>query len=175
MKREIFDKLALSYMDGLVLDVACGEGRFISQAPERIYGVDWNEKSIDICINKGYTVSNASVTNMPFGDGMFDAVNCSHIIEHLMPQEAHKMLTEMDRVLKRGGVMAIQAPLMNKNFYNDFTHLKPYNSTALRRYLVGGKQKTLGDIGGYEELLLEYRKSKFRMRNTGYLMIFRKL
>lgn len=51
----------------------------------------------------------ASMTDM--GDiGGFDAVYCSHALEHLVPHEADQALREFRRVLKPGGVAIILVP-----------------------------------------------------------------
>lgn len=51
----------------------------------------------------------ASMTDM--GDiGDFDAVYCSHALEHLVPHEADRALCEFRRVLKPGGHAVILVP-----------------------------------------------------------------
>lgn len=130
-----------------ILDLGCGEGEFIVIDPKRIVGVDSNKKSISICKKKKLKALHGSVTKLPFRDNTFDGIHCSHVIEHLMPKEAHMMLLEVSRVLKKGGIFVISTPIFWEGFYDDFTHLKPYNPESILRYLVNnGQQKTLGDI-----------------------------
>jgi len=51
----------------------------------------------------------ASMTDM--GDiGSFDAIYCSHALEHLAPHDAAKALSEFRRVLKPGGFAVILVP-----------------------------------------------------------------
>ena len=156
-----WDKLALYYMKNSqkILDVGCGVGRFISNDPKRILGVDGNKESINLCKNKGFDVTLGNVTKLPFKNEGFDAVNCSHLIEHLYPKEAYKLLKEIDRVLKPGGILCISAPLMNSRFYWNLTHIKPYYPQAILHYLNPGKskQQTLEKIGNYKEIKLKYR------------------
>ena len=47
-QKKEWDKIAYSYLRDLtpILDAGCGEGRFISQDPEAIIGLDWNAESI---------------------------------------------------------------------------------------------------------------------------------
>jgi SAM-dependent methyltransferase len=51
----------------------------------------------------------ADLTDLPFGDGDFDLVLCSHVLEHV-PNDRRAML-ELCRVLRPGGTALIQAPV----------------------------------------------------------------
>lgn len=51
-----------------------------------------------------------AVKRFPFKDGSFDAVFCSHIVEHLDPNQARYMFGEVLRVLKPGGVFRVVVP-----------------------------------------------------------------
>jgi len=177
MKHQKFewDKIALSYMSGQIFDIGCGEGRFISHRPKTIVGIDSNKQSVEICKEKGFDVFFGRTQNFPVKDNSFNAVHCSHVIEHLMPEDAHKLLLEMDRVLKVRGIFCIRAPLLWKGFYHDFTHIKPYYPEAILRYMINGKQKTLGEINGeYKVLELKYRMSE-KKEKTGFMLILKKI
>jgi SAM-dependent methyltransferase len=47
---------------------------------------------------------------LPYPDGSFEAVLGSHVLEHLTPDEAESLLTELHRVLRPGGVVRIAVP-----------------------------------------------------------------
>lgn len=49
---------------------------------------------------------------LPFADEVFDAVYCSHVLEHLPRQEAASLLRHMRRVLRPGGVIRVVVPDM---------------------------------------------------------------
>lgn len=51
----------------------------------------------------------ADARDLPFEDGSFDAVLCSHVLEHI-PADV-KVAREMARVLTRDGVALIQVPV----------------------------------------------------------------
>jgi SAM-dependent methyltransferase len=51
----------------------------------------------------------ADARELPFGDGSFDAVLCSHVLEHI-PEDV-TVAYEMSRVLAPGGVALIQVPV----------------------------------------------------------------
>lgn len=204
-QKESWDNIALKYMSESksILDIGCGEGRFIEKDSKRIIGIDRNENSIDICLNKGLNVQVGIVTELPFKNQSFDAVHCSHVIEHLYPDEAHKLLSEMNRVLKTGGIFCIRTPLLYSHFYDDFSHIKPYNPEAILHYIQikDRGQNTLQRIDGkYEKIKLKYRNRQLfksisntsfkrfefffnlfyrfgigSLKKTGYMLVLRKI
>ncbi len=205
-QKKQYDKIALSYMleCNKILDVGCGTGRFMLNYPSRIKGVDHNKESVETCLKKGYDVIRADVTKLPFEDNSFDGVHCSHVIEHLQPNEAYKLLSELVRVLKKNGVLVIRTPMLYPGFYDDFTHIKPYHPKALLHYLTTyekSEQTTLTPIKGkFKVLKLKYRKAPLflsildtplffifplfnllyrfgisSLKKTGYMLILKKL
>lgn len=56
----------------------------------------------------------ADIRALPFDDGAFDGVECYHVLEHLLPDEAKAALTECVRVLKPGGELAVAVPDLRK-------------------------------------------------------------
>lgn len=155
-----------------ILDIGCGEGSFVQLDPIRIVGIDHNRKSLSICKNKHLSVVYGKVTKLPFANKSFDGVHCAHVIEHLFPIDAHKMLNEIGRVLRKKGVLVLSTPILRKEFYNDFTHIKPYNPESIIRYLVYGEQKTLEDIEfKFKRLRVYWRFSVLPLPGrAGYLL-----
>lgn len=184
-QKEKYDNIALSYMESCekILDIGCGTGRFISFDPERIEGIDQNEENVKTCKSKGFKVKTGQATMLPFGDNAFDAVHCSHLIEHLNPYDAYELLSEMNRVLKTDGIFCIRGPLMNSKFYDDLTHVRPYTPRAILHYMQieENEQRALSKIPRlYEQLLLKYRKKTTRFMNipigkTGFMLILKKI
>ncbi len=54
-------------------------------------------------------MAHADITSLPFGEIRFDAVLCSHVLEHVL--EDRKAMSELHRVLKPGGWAIIQVPV----------------------------------------------------------------
>jgi len=74
--------------------------------------------------------------NFPFDDESINAYIYFHTIEHL-PDSMHA-LSEIYRTLKKGGVCLIATPDWEKqknSFYDDPTHVKPYNKIGMGRLL----------------------------------------
>lgn len=151
---EIFNKKAWQCFVGVdkVLDVACGSGRFIAVNPERAQGIDSNPHAVQHCQAQGYKVIKGDALDLPFADNSFSGVHCAHLIEHLYPQEAWKLLCELTRIVEPGGILVLQAPLLSRTFYHDMSHIKPYPPQAILEYLRGGwkdtQPQTFGEIGG---------------------------
>jgi SAM-dependent methyltransferase len=114
-----------------VLDVGCGGGRHIRQTrmiPGIVsIGLDLGKKEVAdtakmlreldaLPTQYGGAVPGAgpwasmrgSVYSLPFKDEAFDCVIISEVLEHL--HEDERALTEISRVLKRGGVLAASVP-----------------------------------------------------------------
>jgi len=143
-QKKDWDKKALEIMKDseLILDAGCGLGRFISQNPDKIIGLESNPANLRACEKKGYKVTSGNLTNIPFENEKFDGIYCSHVIEHLNHSELHQTLEEFNRILKNNGWLIIAAPLLWKHFYSDLTHVRPYNPESLIHYLVNGTQRT---------------------------------
>ncbi len=99
-----------------VLDVGSGEG-FFKFFFDRYYenqldwhGIEvWKERA-EFCRHIGYNIQevNLEAGKLPYGDGEFDLVLASHVIEHI-PNPA-QIIQEMGRILKKGGVLLIATP-----------------------------------------------------------------
>lgn len=117
-----------------VLDLGCGEGKLLEKDPDNFYGVDLNDGIIKKCQAKGLQVKFGNVTEIPYDDDSFDVIHNRNIIEHLFPEQAHKMLLEMKRVLKHNGLIILITP-MPATIWNTFGHIKPYPPMAISKIL----------------------------------------
>ena len=118
-----FDNLNINTGD-LVLDVGCGEGRHsiglhVDKEVNAV-GIDLSKEDIktaksrinDFSIsdqNKSSCVFGAGdIQSLPFKDNVYDAVICSEVLEHL--ESLDNAVSEIVRVLKPGGVLAVSVP-----------------------------------------------------------------
>ena len=144
-----------------ILDIGCGVGDFAMMAPDRVTGLERREVTVEICRQRGVNVVVGDATDLPFEDESFDGVHSSHVIEHLHPDQAHKLLSEADRVLKKGGLFCLSSPMLCSSFYSDFTHIRPYNPWAVLHYLKprASRQNTMEPItDAYEVVKLKFRR-----------------
>lgn len=87
-----------------VLDAGCGEGVLVSEYAGRlaIEGVDANYTSAH--------VRAGSVTALPYDEGSFDRALCLDVLEHLRYEDQQRALSELQRVLRRGGEVLVSVP-----------------------------------------------------------------
>ena len=148
-----------------VLDIGCGFGTFLKLGPKNIYGIDANYENISDARHYSKDLVQGDVLELPFSSLSFDGINCSHVIEHLNSSGAYKLLMEMDRVLKTAGILVISSPVLWSGFYDDLTHVKPYNPEAILHYYGNSRvQTTKKQIGAaYEIEDLKWRYTKQRL------------
>jgi len=93
------------------LDAGCGDGRYLAalrtELPERIAGVDISERILATAREAvpDAEFRQANLEALPFGDGEFDLVLCSQVIEHVV--DAPAAVRELARVLQQGGTLII--------------------------------------------------------------------
>lgn len=86
--------------------------RLLHVAPEpglRPHLVKRSRHYVTIDLMRSDVTARADLTRLPFADGAFDALICSHVLEHI-PDDAAAM-AELRRVLRPGGWGVIDSPL----------------------------------------------------------------
>ncbi len=102
-----------------LLEVGYGSGIFLpelARRTERLAAVDIHDEAARVRtmlleLEVEAELRRASVYELPFGDGEFDAVVCLSVLEHLTDLEG--ALDELRRVLVRGGVAVLGFPARN--------------------------------------------------------------
>jgi len=145
-----------------ILDVGCGVGHFLKLGKGRAFGIDINYQTLTKVRRYSDRLVNGDLLHLPFPDASFDAINCSHVIEHFSPSDAYQLLSEMDRVLKADGLVAISTPILWKGFFDDLTHVRPYNPSAIMHYYGLNKEQTTRKAieSEYEVEELKWRYTK---------------
>ncbi len=117
--RKQLNTLNIKTTDRKVLDVGCGPGNLLvalsSDIPQLLIGVDVDATFLSIGhskikeliepSSKVPTLIRASLPTLPFADETFDLVTCFLVMPHVPDDKA--ALTELARVLKPGGTLAI--------------------------------------------------------------------
>ena len=100
----------LPYLEGRrVLDVGCAEGGYTKYFSNNSIGMDLEFKSLRIAKREGLNVCSVNInTSLPFRDESFDAIFCSHVLEHVY--SPYYLLKEFNRVLKEDGIIVIVVP-----------------------------------------------------------------
>jgi SAM-dependent methyltransferase len=128
-----YDRLGLREGD-LVLDLGCGFGRHAYEAARRgadVVAVDAGTDEVEGVASVFAAMVEAGELDttrvrigtvqgdglrLPFGDGAFDRVICSEVLEHL--HDDRTAMAELARVLRPGGTMAITVPRFGPELVN---------------------------------------------------------
>jgi ubiquinone/menaquinone biosynthesis C-methylase UbiE len=111
----------INVVNGPILDVGCHGGTFTKKILDKlkskeIYGVDISHRAIDL-VRKRMPYGHfevADAASLPFKDNFFEAVFCLEVLEHV--DNPTQVLSEIKRVLKKGGYAIFLVPSDNKLF-----------------------------------------------------------
>jgi len=140
-----------------ILDVGCGIGLstfLLAQEDYKVIGVDISS----LLIKEAMSRSNPNVKfivgdvlNLPFSNSSFDVVTSYYLLEHI--PDVERALSEMVRVLKKGGLLLIRSPNL----------LSPYTSLLkFLNILIGRKRSS--SLWGKTTL----ESSQILLRNSYY-------
>jgi len=114
-KRQFSTMFLADLSPGRVLDVGCGDGRFLYRMHQRgwsVAGLDFDLNAIEAAKEKyakfGFELLQTDLFSARFPDNSFDAVTMNHVIEHVPDPVA--LLTEVRRILKPGGRLVSITP-----------------------------------------------------------------
>lgn len=155
-----FDRLEVGTGTKMI-DVGCGAGRHTFEAFRRgadVIGFDQSASDLNdvdeiLQAMKAQGEAPASARgeavkgdalDLPYGDGTFDCVVASEILEHVPADD--QVISELVRVLKPGGALAITVPrwlpeqicwaLSDEYHANEGGHIRIYRADALRDKVV---------------------------------------
>ena len=132
-----------------VVDVGCGTGvllqKFKEARPElqRLTGVDFVVD--DAASLPGVEYVAARIEALPFEDGEFDTVVCTHVIEHVLDYRA--ALLELRRITRRRLIIVVPAEREYRYTFNPHLNFFPYPYSFLRAMLPVPKEHVCVDIG----------------------------
>ena len=91
-------------------------GRMKEMPGLRYVTADLDPEGVDVQVD---------ITAMPFDDGAFDAILCSHVLEHVI--DDHAAMSQLHRVLRPDGWALVLVPLdlARESTYEDFTITAP--------------------------------------------------
>jgi SAM-dependent methyltransferase len=129
-----------------VVDLGCGRGtmlELLKSSGVSSYGVDTFSPALEVCRRKGLQVAECDIFSHLEGlpECSVGGIFCSHVIEHLHPPEALRLLRESYRVLSPGGALVLVTPnpknllVLTEGFWLDLTHVRFYPARLLKLLL----------------------------------------
>ena len=118
-----------------LLELGCGRGDFLLEFQNYGFdckGLDRDESSVKNEYGLDVRQCDLASDQFPYPDEYFDVVYHKSVLEHLYDPE--NLMRQTMRVLKPGGKIIILTPDWHtqwKNFFEDFTHSRPYDVLAL--------------------------------------------
>ena len=105
-----------------IVELGCGLSPFLSQVNfKEKWGIDYSpltiQKAREMYPDIHYNIGD--ITNTICADNHFDVVVCGEVIEHII-DEPFRLLDEMERICKKGGIMILSTPHLE---FQDPEHL----------------------------------------------------
>lgn len=110
-----------------LLDYGCGDGKYFKYwldrglSPKGIFGLELSKKRVGRCHQIGWknVLQLTPQAPLPYGDSSFDVINCMEVIEHIPAEEGKRVIRELRRIIRPGGVLLISTPNYPvKRFYD---------------------------------------------------------
>ena len=126
LNQRCVDAIVGSVVGERVLEVGCGRGYLAGVLAER-----WSVCAVDIVIptelparKPRVRFEQASIEHLPFGDGEFDTVVCTHTLEHV--QHLDRAVAELRRVAARRLIVVVPRQRPYRYTFNLHLHFFPY-------------------------------------------------
>jgi SAM-dependent methyltransferase len=129
---------------GPVLDIGCGSGTFLDVlrlAGRAGRGIDASPQAVAACRSRGHDAICGDAIEVVRGLGQggerFEGALLAHVVEHLVPEAALRLLRAVAAVLAPGGTVVIATPdprnriVLEETFWLDPTHIRPYPAALL--------------------------------------------
>jgi ubiquinone/menaquinone biosynthesis C-methylase UbiE len=122
----------------VLLDLGCGIGDFgrLRPSPDvTVHGVDIDAGAVaQACAHERALRCDLDAAELPYPDGMFDAVLAKDILEHV--QDPGHLAREAYRVTRKGGVLVASVVMAKPGrVWADYTHVRGFTSRSARMLL----------------------------------------
>ena len=133
-----------------ILDVGAGLCKYFPKSVnyyhDNYYACDVNDVFRKYIENRGinFLETDLLVNQIDIKDDFFDLIICSHMIEHLSNPDL--LINELERILRPGGIIFLKTPdikYVKWNFYDDFTHVRPYTKNSLLKVVESQNLKII--------------------------------
>lgn len=96
---------------GRLLDVGCGNGRYLSTMRSlgwQVQGVEFSDEGVRVCRLAELPVHHGDLASAHFPDASFDLITVRHVVEHI--PAPHPFFAELARILKPTGLLVVETP-----------------------------------------------------------------
>ena len=143
----MIDKVLLDRVYGRVLEVGCGEGRFLVKLKSventtSVWGIDIAMKAVRGAYDRGFDAIRANGEELPFKNEVFDVVTSANGSPKEMDMKL--LLPEVYRVLKMGGFFAFDT-------YNKYPLEKIVKYKIMQLLKISNKSFS-GILGGIKDI-----------------------
>uniref|UniRef100_A0A6G1SE78 Alkylated DNA repair protein alkB 8 n=1 Tax=Aceria tosichella TaxID=561515 RepID=A0A6G1SE78_9ACAR len=110
----------------LLLDVGCGNGKYLDNPTTYNIGCDLSLNLLKICKNKGFEVVQCDMTRLPFRQQVFDSSICIAALHHVILEKRRlNCIRDIIELLKQQeGSLLIQVWSFEQNIGSDNPYLK---------------------------------------------------
>jgi ubiquinone/menaquinone biosynthesis C-methylase UbiE len=157
----ITDKSSLN-----VLDLGCGWGnnlKFLDEKGFSSVGVDISGSAVQHCVSSGYNAIECDFKTLPFDRNSFDVVVDRQSLQHNELEEIHLTLSEIYRVMKKGGVFfSTMVTSGNYNIKTTYMNEKEISNAFSNFKIISLEKKTLTYNNQLEKLeffIIEAKKN----------------
>ena len=147
--RACVERIAADVEGDSVCDVGCGTGVLLKaireKRPEidRLTGVDFVIDDADALPGIEYVA--ARIEDLPFEDGAFDTVVCTHVIEHVL--DYRRSIAELRRVARKRVIIVVPREREYRYTFNPHFNFFPYTHSFLRAVHPSPEVFACEDIG----------------------------
>jgi len=173
--KKAYDFIKDKIKDKKILEIGCGSGfgsNILIEYANEVYAIDIDPDAIEKAQNNNknnrINFFNGDVLKgLPFSNNEFDFVVCFQVFEHIEVNKTQLFLSEIERVLKKSGVLFLTTPnrqirLLPFQKPTNKYHKKEYSATSLEKSInrVFNNVKILGLRAREDIEKIEYHRVK---------------
>ena len=176
--RFILARLERVEFDSL-LDVGCGEGRFLREvsrrfAGKRLLGVDFSARAVEYArlLNPGLSFVRADISGDSAALEPFDVVTLIETLEHVPPVELGAFVSGLRRRVNGGGLLVASVPSVNINM--SAKHYQHFDlgslASALAPHFKVEEHYYLNRLSKWDRLLSAVLTNRYFILNERHLL-----
>lgn len=135
-RTQFFDMIPKANRDGATI-LDCAMPFYDDETANMATQSGYEYVPVDISPRDG-RIKKEDIFKLSFGDKTFDAILCSHTLEHVV--DYHSAIRELLRVLKDDGHIYFRVPCDSTSEYNERIYWPPEKRNADHKWILSSKQ-----------------------------------